>query len=281
MKLPRVIAAAAAAALLCQSAVVGMSPALAQQPAATYQPQSGQEGKDVVWIPTHQALVDRMLDMAQLRPDDYLVDLGSGDGRTVITAARRGVRSLGIEYNPDLVKLSTAAAEAEGVADRARFVQADIFESDFSDATVVTLFLLPTLNMKLRPTILAMKPGTRVVSNTFDMGDWRADQTIESVETDCSNFCRAYRWVVPAKAAGTWRLDDGELRLKQRFQMLEGTLLQGGQEVAISEGRMNGAEIAFTAGDRQFTGSVDGGRMAGTSRTPQGSQTWSAARSAP
>ncbi|BBK33712.1 methyltransferase family protein [Stella humosa] len=274
--LSRTIAAACLAALLCQA------PALAQTaPAPAYTPQSGQEGKDVVWIPTHQGLVDRMLDMAQVTPADYLVDLGSGDGRTVITAAKRGVRALGIEYNPDLVTLSAATAKAEGVADRARFIQADIFESDFSDATVVTLFLLPTLNMKLRPIILAMKPGTRVVSNTFNMGDWIADQTIEAPQTDCTNFCRAYRWVVPAKAEGTWKLGDGELRLKQTFQMLEGTLRQGGQEVAISEARMNGAEIAFTAGDRQFTGSVDGGRMTGTSRTPQGSQAWSAARSAP
>ena len=184
MRLIRTFALSCAASVFCLGLAVAQPaparPAPAPAPSSAYEPKSGQPGKDVVWVPTHQALVDRMLDMAEVTPADYLVDLGSGDGRTVITAAKRGVRALGIEYNPDLVALSTRAAEKEGVADKARFIQADIFASDFKDATVVTLFLLPELNVRLRPTILAMKPGTRVVSNSFDMDEWTPDLTIDA-----------------------------------------------------------------------------------------------------
>src|SRR6186713_1995850 len=148
----------------------------AQAPATdTFQPSVGQPGKDVVWVPTPQAVVDKMLDMAKVTKDDFLMDLGSGDGRTVITAAKRGARAFGIEYNPDMVTLSQNNAKAAGVADRATFVKADLFETDFSKATVVTMFLLPSINMKLRPKILDMKPGTRIASNTFTMEDWQAD----------------------------------------------------------------------------------------------------------
>src|SRR5690606_33403197 len=158
------------------------------------------------WVPTPQSLVDAMLDMAELTADDYLIDLGSGDGRTVITAAKRGARAHGIEYNPDMVEISKRAAEAEGVADRATFEQADIFESDFSDATVISLFLLPNLNLKLRPIILDMAPGTRVVSNSFDMSDWEPDDKVHVQESDCNAYCRGYKWIVPAKVEGTWAL---------------------------------------------------------------------------
>ncbi len=154
-----------------------------------FTPSSGQPGKDVVWIPSPQALVDRMLDMAEASPADFVIDLGSGDGRTVITAARRGIPALGVEYNPDLVALSRQNAETAGVSERARFVQGDIFETDFSKATVLTLFLLPNLNLRLRPTILNMAPGTRVVSNTFDMGNWTPDQSIDA-GGHCTSFCR-------------------------------------------------------------------------------------------
>lgn len=274
MKLTRVLAASCIASALCLT-VVAAQPAPA--PAPTYEPKSGQPGKDVVWIPTQQALVDRMLEMAQVTPNDYLVDLGSGDGRTVISAAKKGVRALGIEFNPDLVAVSVRAAEQEGVGDKARFVQGDIFESDLSDATVVTMFLLPSLNLRLRPTILAMRPGTRIVSNTFTMADWTPDQTFETT-TNCTNFCRAYKWVVPARVEGKWRLADGEIDLQQSFQMLSGKLRLGDQDIAISDARMNGAEIAFTAGDMQFTGRVDGDRIEGRSRSPQGERAWSARR---
>src|SRR6185369_12898348 len=140
-----------------------------------YEPVPFQAGKDVVWVPTPQIVVDKMLDLAKVTPQDFVMDLGSGDGRTVITAARRGARALGIEYNPDMVALSQRNAVKNGVADKAEFRKADLFETDFSKATVVTMFLLPQINMQLRPKILAMKPGTRIVSNTFDMGDWTAD----------------------------------------------------------------------------------------------------------
>src|SRR5690554_3655882 len=206
-------------------------------------PTVGQSGKDVIWVPTPQSLVDKMLDMAGLTAEDKLVDLGSGDGRTVITAAKRGAMARGIEYNPDMVALSRSAARREGVSDRAVFEQADIFESDFSEATVVTLFLLPNLNLRLKPILLDMAPGTRVVSNSFTMGDWDPDETGEA--EGCSSYCIAYQWTVPAKVAGRWSTGDGELELTQTFQIVEGVLTQGGAATPISEGRLNGDELTF------------------------------------
>src|SRR5918996_72513 len=196
------------------------------QPAKNeYQPQVGQDGKDVVWVPTPQELVEKMLDMGKVTPNDYVIDLGSGDGRTVITAAKRGARALGIEYNPDMVELSKRNAAKEGVGDKAQFMKADLFESDFSHATVITMFLLSSINMKLRPKILNLKPGTRIVSNSFDMEQWKPDET--ATAEGCSNWCTAYLWIVPAKANGTWKLPNGELTLKQTFQMISGTLKSG------------------------------------------------------
>jgi hypothetical protein len=243
-------------------------------PPDTYTPRVGQEGKDVVWVPTADSLVARMLDMAELQPGDRLVDLGSGDGRTVIAAARRGIPSRGIEYNADLVVLSQQNAEAAGVADLARFEQGDIFESDFSDATVVTLFLLPALNLRLRPILLDMPPGTRIVSNSFHMDEWQSDERV-TVEGECSTWCRAYKWVVPAKVGGAWKLGSGELKLTQTFQMLEGTLDAAGQTVEIADARMDGTQIRFAIGERLYTGEVGGNTMRGTidGKTP-----WSATR---
>lgn len=226
-------------------------------PATEYKPQSGQAGKDVVWVPSPQALVDRMLDMAAAKPGDILFDLGSGDGRTVITAAKRGIEAYGIEYNPDLVALAQRNAEKEGVSEKAKFTKGDIFESDFSKATVLTLFLLPNLNMRLRPTILDMKPGTRVVSNSFMMEDWEPDDRIEA-SGDCTSYCRAFKWVVPAKVGGTWKFEGGQLELKQTFQKLEGTLTTGGKALPISDAKMNGVEITFTADGKTYKGNVDG-----------------------
>src|SRR5688572_24197964 len=185
------------------------------QPAATeYKPSVGQEGKDVVWVPTPDTLVEKMLEIARVTPKDYLIDLGSGDGRTVIAAAKRGTRALGIEYNPDMVELSKRAAAKEGVTDKATFIKADLFETDFSKATVITMFLLPDINIKLRPKILGLKPGTRIVSNSFTMGDWKADRT-ETVKDNCTSYCTALLWIVPAKVDGSWQLKDGELKIKQ------------------------------------------------------------------
>ena len=234
--------------------------AWAQAASTDYKPEVGQSGKDVIWVPTSQTLVDRTLDMAQLTPQDRLVDLGSGDGRLVITAAKRGATARGIEYNPDMVALSRRAAAAEGVAARATFEHADIFASNFSDATVVTLFLLPNLNMRLRPTLLEMPAGTRVLSNSFTMEDWQPDDSFNVVE-GCSGYCNALKWVVPAKAAGTWRLGSEPLVLTQRFQMLEGHL---GDAAPIAEARLNGAQIRFTARGRRYVGQVAGTTMRGT-----------------
>ncbi|HEV7392050.1 MAG TPA: class I SAM-dependent methyltransferase, partial [Burkholderiales bacterium] len=192
-------------ALVALSYALALSVPAAAQPAAgskDFTPSVGQEGKDVIWVPTPQSLVDRMLQMADTKSTDFVVDLGAGDGRTVITAAKKfGARALGIEYNPDMVELAKRNAEKEGVAGRAQFIRADIFQTDFTQATVLTLYLLPSLNVKLRPTILNMKPGTRVVSHAFTMDDWQPDQ-VESSEGRT-----AYMWIVPAKAAGTWRIE--------------------------------------------------------------------------
>ncbi|MCC7415878.1 MAG: methyltransferase domain-containing protein [Acidobacteria bacterium] len=237
------------------------STALAQAPTQTgqkpFEPQVGQLGKDVVWVPTGAALVETMLDLAKVTPQDYVVDLGSGDGRTVIAAARRGARALGVEYNPDMVALSRRNAAAAGISARASFVQGDIFATDFSQATVVTLFLLPQLNLRLRPTILDMKPGTRVVSNTFTMEDWQPDQTAHV--GDCESWCTALFWIVPAKVGGAWKMAQGTLALTQNFQFITGTL--GSQPV---EGRLTGADITFTTGGTVYRGRVNGSAMQGT-----------------
>jgi len=230
------------------------------QKAPAFEPSVGQEGKDVVWVPTPQALVDKMLDMAKVTAADYVMDLGSGDGRTVITAARRGARAFGIEYNPEMVELSKRNAQKEGVTARATFVKADLFETDLSKATVITMFLLPDINLKLRPKILGLKPGTRVVSNTFTMGDWQADQTA-TVDNGCStSWCTALLWIVPARAAGTYKLPQGELTLKQEFQMLSGTLRAEGKTVVV-QGKVLGEDISFTAGGREYKGRLKGKQL--------------------
>jgi SAM-dependent methyltransferase len=246
---------------LVASLLLAFSPlACSQVQTQTYAPSVGQEGKDVVWVPTPQVVVDKMLDMAKVVPGDFVIDLGSGDGRTVITAAKRGAKALGIEYNPDMVELSKRNAQAEGVASRAAFEKADLFSSDFSKATVITMFLLPDINLKLRPKILGLKPGTRVVSNTFTMGDWLADETV-TIEKDCSgSWCTSLLWIVPARAAGTWQIPQGELNLKQSFQKLSGTLRTEGRTVPV-EGKVRGEEIAFTAGGREYRGRMNGGRL--------------------
>lgn len=251
----------------------------AQEAAQTgpYQPEVGQPGKDVVWVPTSQALVDKMLDMAKVTPRDYVIDLGSGDGRTVITAAKRGVRALGIEYNPEMVELSKQNAAKEGVADRAAFMKADLFETDFSKATVITMFLLPDLNLKLRPKLLEMKPGTRLVSNSFDMGEWNADETA-TLEGECYAWCTALLWIVPAKTGGTWRLDRGELVLTQEFQMLGGTLTLDGKSMPLFAGKMNGDAIQFHAGGTDYTGLVKGNTIEGKAITEGKITSWSATR---
>lgn len=252
------------------------APAYAQDAARSgqeYTPQVGQEGKDVIWVPTPQSLVERMLDMAKLTAKDIHYDLGSGDGRTVIAAAKRGAQAAGVEYNPDLVALSERAAAKEGVSDKAKFIHGDIFQTDFSHATVLTLYLLPSLNIKLRPTILDMKPGTRVVSHAFTMDDWQPDQT------DSADGRTAYLWIVPAKVDGTWQTASGEIALRQKYQTVSGTLKSGNGTSSISDGKLNGAQISFTANGVRYSGRVNGDRIEGTAQASAGGTTkWSATR---
>jgi precorrin-6B methylase 2 len=251
------------AAGLCLVATVAFAQATATQ--KTYEPKVGQAGKDVVWVPTPQELVNKMLDMAKVTAQDYVMDLGSGDGRTVITAAKRGATAVGIEYNPDMVDLAKRNAEKEGLTGKATFMKADLFETDLSKATVITMFLLPDINIKLRPKILNLKPGTRVVSNSFTMEDWEDDAT-ETVSGECVNWCTAHFWIVPAKVEGTWQTPQGELKLTQEFQKVKGTL--GSQQVT---GKLLGEELTLTAGTKTiYTGRVNGNSIQGTA--------WSATR---
>ncbi|MBI2295206.1 MAG: class I SAM-dependent methyltransferase [Betaproteobacteria bacterium] len=264
---------------LCLSVFAAAVFAQAQPARQEFQPEVGQDGKDVVWVPTPQALVNKMLDLAKVTPQDYVIDLGSGDGRTVITAAKRGARALGIEYNPDMVELSRRNAAKEGVGEKVRFVKADLFESDFSQATVITMFLLPEINLKLRPKILDLKPGTRIVSNSFTMEEWKADRTVDATEKEgCQSYCTAYLWIVPAKVAGTWQFPQGELTLKQDFQMISGTLKSGGNSTRVANGRLRGDQISFTAGGAQYAGRVSGNAIEGTVKSGGGTSPWRATR---
>ena len=225
----------------------------------------GQDGKDVVYLPTPTELVKQMLDMAAVTPQDYVIDLGSGDGRIVIAAAKRGARALGIEYDTALVELSKQNALAEKVSDRASFIQADLFATDFSQATVVTMFLLSDMMDKLRPRLFAMKAGTRIVSNSFLMDDWPPDQTVKL--PGCTTWCTAHLWIVPARVDGTWDLPQGVLTLKQTYQDLSGTLTTlaaGGTPVPLFFGRMRADEIAFTAAGAEYKGRLIGNSLNGT-----------------
>ena len=238
-----------------------------------FEPTPGQAGKDVVWVPTPQELVEKMLDMAQVTPQDIVMDLGSGDGRNVIAAAKRGAHAIGFEFNPDMVALSRRLAKEAGVSDRATFVEGDMFEADISKATVLALFLLPNNLDKLAPKFLALKPGTRIVNNTFSVTGWEADAT-EKVEGTCTSWCTALLNIVPARAAGTWRLGSDDLTLTQDFQLVSGTL----GPTAIASGRVNGDQITFRAGETDYAGRISGDRIDGTATTASKQEKWSAIR---
>ena len=254
-------------------------------------PYEGQAGKDVIWVPTPFSLIEAMLDKAQVGPGDFLVDLGSGDGRIVIEAARRGARAVGIEYNPDMVRLSSERAKEAGLGDRAVFLNMDLFEYDFSEATVVSMYLLSELNLKLRPTILEMKPGTRVVSNTFNMGNWIADAEIYAKpgadkrdEDEHSSYnwdWAGYYWVVPAKIDGVWNFMDGELILEQKYQMFSGNFNVHGKSHRIEQGKLTGSEVQFTVSGTSYSGKVENGRIAGTYTDGTKNGTWEATRFKP
>jgi precorrin-6B methylase 2 len=269
------------AAALAAAALLFALPAAAQQ--KPYEPQVGQAGKDVIWVPTPDEVVDRMLTMAQVTPNDLVYDLGAGNGKIAIAAAKKfGARAVGVEYNPEMARHAQGNVEKAGAAGKARIVQGDIFATDFTQATVVTMYLLPGLNMKLRPQLLAMRPGTRIVSHSFTMEDWEAD------ETSSMDGRRAYFWVVPASVHGGWALEAGgdkaELSFEQRFQKIEGTVGLGHTQGGLREARLRGASISFAYVDgsgvrRDYTGRVSGGRMEGTFRADNGSDgRWSAAK---
>ncbi len=274
--------------ILLGAAALASGSTLAQKASSPdYVPQVGQQGKDVIWVPTPQELVERMLDMAQVTPNDYVIDLGAGDGRTIITAAKRGARALGIEYNPDMVTLARRNAEQAGVSGSAQFIQGDIFKTDFSQADVLTLYLLPSLNLKLRPTILKMRPGTRVVSHAFTMHDWQPDQTGKVEDRT------AYLWIVPASVEGTWRLsasdgnsDSDELVLRQRFQYADGLVRINGKTGQLRSFKIHGTQVSFTMFEPapeepmryEFTGRVTDETMGGVVKLPEGQRSWTATR---
>jgi Predicted RNA methylase len=230
-----------------------------QDPAKSdgFVPFVGQAGKDVIWVPTPPELVNKMLEIAGVTEKDYLIDLGSGDGRTVIAAAKLGARALGIEYNPDMVEISKKKAAEAGVSIRTKFIRADLFEYDLSEATVITLFLLPEINMKLRPRLLDLKPGTRIVSSTFTMGDWEPDNETMTYD-NLDSWYTALMWVIPAKIDGIWNLEPGILTIHQEFQMVFGTLKTEDKTSIITGGRLNGNMITFSVDGAAYSGLVTG-----------------------
>ena len=243
-----------------------------------YTPFVGQPGKDVIWVPTPYVLTEKMLDMARLTPQDFVIDLGSGDGRNIIAAAKRGARGLGVEFEPEMVALSRRYAKEEGVADRARFVQGDMFEADISQATVLALFLLPANLQKLTPKFLGLRPGTRIVSNGYQIPGWAPDESEESTG-ECNNWCTAHLYILPAPVEGRWRLagdaNAAQLDLEQKVNRLAGTFASRGSSVPIAEGRIRGFEVSFTAGGERYAGRVEGETMRGM-KASGGS--WSATR---
>jgi SAM-dependent methyltransferase len=245
-----------------------------------YEPRVGQPGKDVVWVPTPPELVETMLDLAEVTKDDYVMDLGSGDGRNIIAAALRGARGVGVEFNPDLVEVSNRIAREKGVAVKATFVQGDMYEADISKATVMAIYLLPANMDKLLPKFQALAPGSRIVANTFGFSDWDPDERDTVKESACSDWCEALLWVVPARVAGQWLMENGmgTLALTQLHQVLYGSLTVGITEAPLGKARMRGYDIAFTVGDRTYTGRVSGSSMQGTSSGPDGTRDWRATR---
>jgi SAM-dependent methyltransferase len=231
---------------------------------AADQPKEGDPGKDVVWIASPRDMVEKMLDMARVTPQDYVIDLGSGDGRNVIAAAKRGARAVGVEYNPELVDVARRAAAAAGVADKATFTQGDMFEADISKATVMILFLIPDNLRRLDAKFRALQPGTRIVSNTYEIAGWHPEQTDRTAP--CMTWCVATLYTVPAPVAGVWRTADAELTLEQDLQLIFGNYETAGIGVRIEGGRLHGNTIQFTVNDVVYEGLVNGDTMEGIAK---------------
>jgi precorrin-6B methylase 2 len=243
---------------LCFAVVVNAAVLAQQKPAGQpYKPTVGQEGKDAVWVPTSAAMVEKMLDMAKVTPKDFLMDLGSGDGRMIFAAARRGVPALGVEYNQDLVELSKQEAIKQGIADKAMFAQGDMFAADISKATVLALFLLPSNIEKLAPKFLNLRPGSRIVANTLWVQGWEADET-STLEENCENWCTSLLFIIPSKVEGKWRAGKGELALTQTYQMVEGTLTGANGNRSTVKGRLRGDRLKMTVGQTEYEGRVNG-----------------------
>lgn len=251
----------------------------AQEPEKPFQPTNGQAGKDVVWVPSPPAMVNKMLEMARVTPDDLVMDLGSGDGRNIIAAAKLGARALGVEFNPDMVALSRKLAADAGVADKAQFVEGDMYAADISKATVLALFLLPVNLNRLAPKFLDMQPGSRIAGNTFGIDGWEPDDryTLDDL-SDCSSWCEALLWIVPAKAAGTWTMANGTMTITQDYQMIKGTVTIDGATYTIPSTALRGVDISFIAGGLNFNGKVNGNQIDGTITTPSGTIPWQATR---
>ena len=256
-------------------------------------PQAGQRGKDVMWMATADALAERMLDLAAVTGKDYVIDLGSGDGVLVIAAAKRGARAHGIEFDRGLYELSQREAAAAGVAARTSFVHGDIFDADLAAAGVITAYLSESVNLRLRPKLLALKPGTRIVTNSFGFGEWQADDSATAIspkaliapflanaKDHCFFFCTAFLWIVPAKVEGRWRMAGSELDLRQSFQMVSGVVTTQGKSAPVVNARLRGDSLSFTAADTMYAGRVGAGRIDGTARRNGVTSSWSATLSA-
>lgn len=248
---------------------------LTAQEKKPFEPVVGQAGKNVVWVPTPLATVEKMLDLAKVTPQDFVMDLGSGDGRNIIGAAKRGARGVGVEWNQDMVDLSKRLAREAGVADKAQFVQGDMYAADISKANVMAMFLLTENLDKLMPKFLELRPGSRIVINGFGISGWSPDVT-EKADGDCGSWCTVHLFHVPAKVAGTWQMPSGQLTIKQSFQKISGTLTAGGNSTPI-EGSLKGEEITFTAGGATYTGRVNGTAMSGDVKGGSGGK-WSATK---
>ncbi len=260
--------------LLCLALVPAVATAQATR---QFEPQFAQPGKDVVWVPTPEAMVDLMLDMAKVTPQDVVVDLGSGDGRLVIAAAKRGARARGVEFNPDMVRLSKQRAAEAGVQAMATFVEGDMFEADVSDASVMAVFLLTDNMRRLQAKFLSMRPGTRIVSNTFAVPEWPADQRV--TRPDCTSWCTALLWIVPAQVGGDWDTDEGpRLRLDQHFQKVSGLLTGPVGSSTIQGGTITGPDVAFTIGDASYAVRLEGDRLVGTRTAAGRTSPWQATR---
>lgn len=264
-------------ALTLAALLAGGTPAYAQEADTPYEPTPGMPGKDAVWVPTSPALVETMLDLAGVTAKDYVIDLGSGDGRMVIAAAKRGARALGVEFNRDLVEHSQRLAQESGVSDRASFVEGDMFTADISKATVLALFLLSEHLRQLTPNFLALRPGTRIVVNTFGIPDWEVAR-VETLEKDCTSWCEARLYLVPAPVAGTWKLPDGSLQLQQSVNRVTGTVTSGDRTLEIDEGVVQGTALTFSAGGEHYAGRVKGSRIDGTVTSGGSERTLSARR---